>query len=193
MTKNSRLFIISGPSGAGEDTAIKGLEKYFKITRVVTTVTRGKRKGEKQGKPYYFISKKAFEKGIKRGEFAEYADVYGYLYGVTFKELKKTQKECDKNNKIGIWKIDWQGVKNVNKQLPDIVSILIEPPSIKSLEKRLIKRGQDSLPVIKKRLIAAKVWLKHKDIYDYKVLNSDGKINETIEKAAKIIRNHLTN
>lgn len=190
---NNRLFIISGPSGAGEDTVIKGLKKHFKIIRVVTTVTRGKRKVEKQGKPYYFISKEKFEKGIKNGEFAEYAYVYGYLYGVTFKELEKAQKECEKNNKIGIWKIDWQGVKTVKKQLPDIVSILIDPPSIKSLEKRLIKRGQDSLPVIQKRLLAAKVWLKHKDIYDYRVLNRDDKIDETIDKTAKIIKKHLTN
>lgn len=188
---NNRLFIISGPSGAGEDSVIRGLKKHFKITRVVTTVTREKRKGEKEGEPYYFISKKEFEKGIKKGEFAEYADVYGYLYGTTFKELKKVQKECEKSNKIEFWKIDWQGVKTVKKQHPDIISILIEPTSIKSLEKRLIKRGQDSLPVIQKRLAAAKIWLKHKDIYDYRVLNCDGKIDEAVEKAAKIIKKHL--
>lgn len=190
---NNRLFIISGPSGAGEDTAITGLKKYFKIARVVTTVTRAREKGEKQGEPYYFISKKEFEYGIKKSEFAEYANVYGNLYGATFKELEKVKKESETKNKIGIWKIDWQGVKTVKKNLPDIISIMIVPPSIKSLKKRLIKRGRDSAEDIKKRLKAAEIWLKHKNIYDYRVVNRDGKIDETVEKTAKIIKKHLTN
>jgi guanylate kinase len=189
---NNKIFIISGPSGAGEDTVINGLKKYFKLTRVVTTVTRKKTSQEKQGNPYYFISKKEFELGLKQNKFVEWADVYGSLYGTTFEELKKIQKEGEQKNKIGIWKIDWQGVKTVKIKMPNIISIMIEPPSIKSLEKRLIKRERDSVEDIEKRLKAAKIWLKHKDIYDYRVINYDGKIDEAVEKTAKIIKKHLT-
>lgn len=190
--QSNRIFIITGPSGAGEDTVINGLKKYFKIIRVITTITRKKGPGEKQGKPYYFISKKEFERKLKKNEFIEWANVYGNLYGVTFKELEKVQKESERKNKIGILKTDWQGVKTIKTKMPSILSIMIEPPSIKSLKERLIKRGRDSIEDIEKRLKAAKVWLEHKDIYDYRIINYDGKIDETVEKTAKIIRQHLT-
>jgi len=191
LINKNKIFIITGPSGAGEDSVIKGLKKNFDISWVITTVTRPMRKGESQGHPYYFISKEEFEKKLKNEEFIEYADVYGKLYGTTIAELERVQAEAETENKIGIWKIEWQGVKIIKEKLPNIVTIMIDVPSLEILKTRLIKRGKDSMPVIEKRLKDAKGWDKHPEIYDYTVVNEENKLNETIKKVAEIIKKHI--
>ena len=86
MKSGKNIFIISGPSGAGEDSVIEGLRDYLDIERFITTTTRKKRKGDVEGNPYYFISKKEFKARIKKGDFIEYAEQYnGNLYGTTKK------------------------------------------------------------------------------------------------------------
>ncbi|MDD5464669.1 MAG: guanylate kinase, partial [Candidatus Moranbacteria bacterium] len=95
----SNIFIISGPSGAGEDSIIGGLEKLFDVERVITTSTRQMRPGESQANPYYFISKDEFAKKLKSGEFAEHAEQYnGNFYGVSKEELERVKN----SGKIGI-------------------------------------------------------------------------------------------
>lgn len=184
---NPQIFIISGPSGAGEDSVISGLQKKMRFNRVITTITRPRRKGEKQGKPYYFTTVKKFKQMIKNDELIEWAIVYGDYRGCTKKEILRLQK---KRLPI-LWKIDWQGVKTVKKIMPKTISIFIAPPSYKAVEQRLIARGKDSKATIKKRAEFTKEWLKHKDIYDYMVINKEGQLDQTIEKILKIIKKHL--
>jgi len=187
-TKNkSRIFIVSGPSGAGEDSVIRGLKKKIKYNRVVSMVTRPMRQGEKQGKPYNFVSVKKFKEMIKKDELIEWAMVYGDYRGCSKKELEKLQK---KNLPI-LWKIDWQGVKTVKRKIPDSIAIFIAPPSFDTLKQRLISRGNDTLKTIKAREKFTKEWLKHKNVYDYIVVNKQKKLNETIEKVGKIIKKHI--
>lgn len=185
--KQNKIFIISGPSGAGEDSVIEELQKKLNFSRIVTTVTRKPRAGEKQGKPYYFISINEFKKLIKNNELIEWAIVYGDYRGCPKKEIERLLKK----NKPIFWKVDWQGVKIIKKLLPDAVSIFIAPPSYKILEKRLIKRGKDSMERIKYREKETKEWLKHKNIYDYIVINEEGKFNETVAKVKNIIKKEL--
>jgi guanylate kinase len=184
----TNIFIISGPSGAGEDSIIKGLKKRFPIEIIITTTTRQMRKNESQGNPYYFISKEEFEKRKEVGEFAEYAKQYnGNLYGVAKKELERVKK----SGKIGIWKIEYRGVMTVKKKYPEIVAIFINAESLDVLESRIRKRDNVSEEYIKERTEYTIEWLKHIDIYDYTVINRNGKLNEAIEGVAKIIENHL--
>src|SRR4030042_5961030 len=137
---SSNIFIISGPSGAGEDSVIEGLKKYFQIERVITTSTRLMRTGESQGRPYYFISQEEFEKKIERDELAEYAQEYNNnFYGVTKDELKRVQN----SGNIGIWKIEYKGVMTAKKKFPEIKSIYIAPPSLEILRQRILKRNPD--------------------------------------------------
>lgn len=182
----NKLFIISGPSCAGEDSVIEGLEKYFDIERVTTTTTRPMRKGEHQGNPYYFISKEKFEEKIKKSEMLEYAKEHNdEYYGVTKEEIEKAKK----SDKITIWKIGCKGVKTIKKIMPEIPAILINAPNIKTLEKRLRKRNPEaSEEYIKERLKNTKGWSEIKNIFDYEVINEDGKLDETIKKVAKIIK-----
>jgi guanylate kinase len=184
--KQPKIFVICGPSGAGEDSIIDGLEKKVKFNRVITTVTRKKRPGEKQGHPYYFISVTKFKALLKKDSFVEWAIVYDDYRGCT-------KKEIDRLLKLGqpiIWKVDWHGAKTIKKILPKSIIIFITVPSYKTLEQRLLKRGQDSLQKIKKRKQFTQQWLKQKKFYDYKVINYDGKLKESIKKVLAIIKKY---
>ena len=185
----SKIFIISGPSGAGEDSVIEGLQKHFEIERVVTSTTRPMRPGESQGKPYHFLSREEFEKKIKNNELAEWAEEYNNnLYGVTKKELERVAN----SGRIGIWKIEYKGVMSVKEKFPEIKSIYIAPPSLEVLRERIRRRNPDiSEEYIRERMDYTREWIKHEDIYDYKVVNEEGKLEETIEKVAEIIKSQL--
>lgn len=187
MNKKNRLFIISCPSGAGEDSVITGLKKCLDIEKIITTTTRKIRPNETQGKEYYFISKDKFKEGIANNEFFEYAEEdNAQFYGVKNKELERI-KNC---GKIKIWKIDYKGVITAKKLMPQIIAILILPPSIEILEKRLLKRGETK-EFIKRRMDYAKGWLKHKNIFDYQVINHENRLAETVEEVKKIILKNI--
>jgi guanylate kinase len=187
MPKNT-IFIISGPSGAGEDSIINGLEKTFPIERVVTTTTRKMRAGESEGKPYYFIPGDEFKKRLAEGRFAEHAQQYnGNLYGVSREELERVQN----SGKIGIWKIEYKGVMTVKKEYPKIVAIFINAPSLEILESRIRRRDNVTDEYINERMAYTKEWLKHTGIYDYTVINEEGRLDEAINKVAEIIKKHL--
>ena len=181
-TKNN-LFIISGPSGAGEDSIIEGLKKILPIERVITTTTREKRSNIFAEDPYYFISKEEFKKGIAENRFFEYAREYNdQFYGVTKKEIERVIN-CDK---IGIWKIEYKGVMTMKKMMPEIIAILITTESLEVLKQRILSRGA-SEKFVEERMIYTKEWLKHKDIYDYEVVNYEGKLDEAVEEVRGII------
>jgi len=184
----SNIFILSGPSGAGEDSIISGLAKYFPIERIVTTTTRAMRVGESQGDPYWFITASEFIVRRDKGEFVEWAQQYnGNLYGVTRQEIERVQN----SGKVGTWKIDYKGVIAAKKLFPEIPAIFITVPDIKVLENRIRKRDNVSEEYIQERMEYTKEWMEHTDIYDYTVMNEDGKLAEAIAQVAKIIQNHM--
>lgn len=179
----NNIFIISGPSGAGEDSVIDGLEKILPIERVITTTTRQMRPGETSGKPYYFISHKDFTELIKQKKFLEYAEEYNdNYYGVTHNEINRVKM----SGKIGLWKIEYKGVITAKKLMPEITAIFIGAP-LKILEKRIRKRDNVTEKFVQERLRYTKEWLKHLDIYDHLVENKEGKLNLTIKQVAEII------
>lgn len=188
--KQNKIFIISGPSGAGEDAIIDGLKKKIKFNQLATAVTRKMRVGEKQGNPYHFITVKKFKGMIQNKEFIEWAVVYGDYRGCPKKEMERVMRL----DKPIIWKADWQGVKTAKKIFSDLtVAIYIDIPSYQILEKRLIRRGWDSIQTIKNRKKFTLAWFKHKGIYDYVVTNYEGKLNQTIDQVKKIIEKETTN
>lgn len=187
--ETKKIFIISGPSGAGEDSVIKGLEKIMPIEYIVTTTTRPMRPGEVDGKSYYFISREKFKKGIEDGNFIEWAQHYNdNFYGVTRDEISRVAR----SGKIGIWKIDYKGVESVKKMYPDIVAIFLISP-LEIMAERIRRRDGVAEEYVQERMEYTKEWLKHTDIYDYTVTNEEGKLTETIAKVANIIRNNVEN
>lgn len=183
------IFILSGPSGAGEDSVINGLKKTLPIERVITTTSRAMREGDSQGSPYYFISPEEFEQKITAGHFIEYAREYNnQLYGVTREELERVA-QLGKTGKIGIWKIEWQGVITAKKLFPGIIAILISAP-LEVLEARIRRRDNPDEAHLKERMEYSREWLTHTDIYDYRIENQEGKLEETIAEAKRIIEQH---
>jgi len=182
----SNIFIISGPSGAGEDSVIKKLKDFINFDKVVTTTTRAMRPEDKEGVSYYFVTKEEFERGIEENKFFEYAlEDNGNYYGGTYAELERVKKS---NNPV-IWKVEYQGVIAGKKILPEAKSIFIYIP-FEMIEKRLKARGE-SEKVINSRLSYAKGWYENEEIFDYKVLNEEGKLDETVKKVAEIIKSNL--
>lgn len=180
---NGNIVIISGPSGAGEDSIIDGLSQYMPIERIITTSTRDMREGESQGDPYYFISHEEFAQGIEDGKFFEYAQQYNdNYYGVTFEEIERVKAA----EGVGIWKIDYKGVIQAKELMPEIKTIFITAP-LDILEKRIRSRDGVSDEFVAERMAYTKEWLEHADIYDYQVENEEGKLDNTIEKVRDII------
>ena len=186
----SNIFIISGPSGAGEDSVIEGLKKTLSIEKIVTSTTRKIRPGEVHGLNYYYISKEEFEKKIANNELAEWAKEYNdNLYGVTKKELERVEN----SGKIGIWKIEYKGVISAKTNFPQIKSIYIAPPSLEILRQRIIRRDpQVTEKYLNERMTYTRKWMENEGIYDYKVINEEGKLEETIEKVTDIIKKELS-
>lgn len=180
-----KIFVVSGPSGAGKDAVITKLaQNNLRFYTIKTTTTRAMREGEGEGKPYYFISKKEFKKKIAVGEMVEWAIVYNNYYGSSKEEIDRALRE----NEIVIWKVDPQGARKIKELMPEVVTIFVIPPSFEMLEDRLRGRGQDSDEVINRRLKAARRELAHLLDWDYVVLNEEDLLDETAEKVLDIIR-----
>ena len=166
------LFIISAPSGAGKSSLIRAYlaQKNHHPAKVsISHTTRKPRPGEQQGEHYYFVDNQKFESLIKQNAFVEYAHVFDHYYGTSKAEIEQSLLQG-----INVFlDIDWQGAEQVRQQMPESRSIFILPPSLKELENRLIKRGQDDAQVISKRMHKAQSEISHFNEYDYVIINDD--------------------
>lgn len=181
------VFIISGAAGSGKDSVIDGLRSRLPIERIITSTTRVMRPMETEGNPYYFLSRADFEHHIAAGNFVEYStNENGELYGVTKSELDRIGSK----DTIAIWRVDWKGVIAIKKLYPEIPAIYIAAP-IEVLESRLRARDKEKdESYFQERMDYTREWLNHLDIYDYQVENEEGKLEQTIEQVAHIIRKH---
>ena len=145
MIKNNRrgvILVISSPSGAGKTTICKNIiEKVDNVSLSISVTTRKKRKGEIEGKDYFFKNNEEFLLMVNNNEFIESAKVFGNFYGTLKAEvLQKIENGIDV-----LVDIDWQGTRQIEKHLlEDIVKIFILPPSIKELEYRLGNRASEN-------------------------------------------------
>ena len=179
------LFIITAASGAGKTSLVKALVSENPNIKVsISFTTRNPRVGERDGKDYFFLDETDFKKMVENNEFLEMAKCHGSLYGTSKLTVKET---LDKGKDI-ILEIDYQGAFNVKKLFPESISIFIIPPSIKALEDRLHKRGQDSEKDIKLRVAAARNEMSHLGKFDYVTIND--KFEKALFELKKIINFH---
>ena len=163
------LFTILGPSGVGKSTITKLLVDRLPDTKLsISYTTRERRPQEKDG-DYFWINRQEFEAKIKKGEFLEWAEVYGNLYGTS---KLKLEQELEAGNNV-VLEIDWQGARNVKQLMPQSVAIALFPPSLKSLEERLRLRSRDSAEEMHKRLSDAKRDMRESLDSDYLLINQD--------------------
>lgn len=164
------VLIVSGPSGSGKSTLVRKLLELPGTMLSISATTRPPRKGENDGQWYHFVSEEDFQRMADRGEFLEFARVFGrHSYGTPRKWLEEARaRKLDL-----VLEIDVQGAEQVKRKLPDAVGIFILPPSRQELEKRIRARGQDSDDEIRTRLDRARLELQHYSDYDYVVVNDD--------------------
>ncbi|HKN24978.1 MAG TPA: guanylate kinase [Candidatus Acidoferrum sp.] len=165
------ILIVSGPSGSGKSTLVQKILELPGTMPSVSCTTRVRRATEASGKCYDFVTEAEFDAMVKRGDFLEYAQVFGkYSYGTP----KKWLEESRRSGKDLVLEIDVQGAQQVKQKLPESVAIFILPPSREEVERRLRSRGQDADEEITRRLAKA-----HDEIvasekfYDFCVVNDD--------------------
>ena len=179
------LVIVSAPSGGGKDTVIERLVKKLGDAVVyVTATSRKPRRGEVNGKNYFFYSPEKFKEEIEAGNFLEWSMVHGEFKGVRSDVLGDTLHD----HQIVIVSVDPQGMRKIKSQLPEALTIFIMPPSVGSLKKRLTERGTETPEQREVRLRNAEIEMAAAPQYDYVVVNEDGKIDETVHQIAEIIQ-----
>lgn len=183
-----KVIVITAPSGAGKTTIVQHLlSKYDFLDFSVSATNRKKRKGEKDGVDYYFMSTSVFKNKVKRGEFLEWEEVYpGKFYGTLLSEVEKAWAA----KKHIIFDIEVKGAGNIKKKYPQrSMAIFIRPPSIKSLEDRLTNRKTETKQSLEKRLDRAKMEMKYEKKFD-KVLVND-LLEVALEEAEEMIENFI--
>ena len=176
------LIVVSSPSGGGKGTLIdRVLQTVPGVSYSVSFTTRPPRPGEQNGREYFFVSEPTFREMITRGEFLEWADVYGHLYGTSHKQV---EADRDSGRDI-ILEIDVQGAESIRRLVPDAVTIFILPPSFELLSNRLVARATDSAADLERRLHGAPGEVEQYRHFQYVILNDD--INRASAQLASVI------
>jgi guanylate kinase len=162
------MVIISAPSGSGKSTLVRRLIASLPdLAFSVSYTTRPRRTGEKEGRDYFFVTRKRFERMIAAGDFIEWAEVFGHLYGTSKAQIEKALKA----GRDVLLDIDVQGHQQVKQRLPEALSVFVMPPSFQELKRRLTHRHSDAPQVIERRLATARQEIAHWPEYDHLVVN----------------------
>jgi guanylate kinase len=176
------LIIVSAPSGAGKTTLVAGaLGRDNRARPSISFTSRHPRAGEKQGVHYHFVSRAEFEAMIANGDFLEWAEVHGNLYGTS----RRAVEEVRSSGSDVILTIDIQGAAQARQLFPDAVSVFIMPPSLDALAERLESRGTDTAHDRRLRLESALHEMEQYVNFDYVVINDD--LNRAINELGAII------
>ncbi|HTY82225.1 MAG TPA: guanylate kinase [Dehalococcoidales bacterium] len=178
------LIVLSGLSGVGKDSVLSALKKAdFPVFIAVTATTRAKRPGEKEGVDYYFVSPEKFQEMKEKGELLEFATVYDHNYGPPAEPVRQALKK----GQDVILRIDVQGAQTIKKKVPQAVLIFMVTTNLEELEQRLKKRKTETVEQLELRLKTALSELDKLSIFDYIVVNREGKIDQTIADIRAII------
>uniref|UniRef100_C6E2G5 Guanylate kinase n=1 Tax=Geobacter sp. (strain M21) TaxID=443144 RepID=C6E2G5_GEOSM len=182
MKRDGVLYVISAPSGAGKTSLCKEIIDIFpNLRHSVSHTTRPPRTGEVHGRDYFFVGKEEFNRMVEAGEFAEWAEVHGNLYGTSLSTLKESRTDGIDL----ILDIDCQGARQLKGRFEGGVYIFVLPPNIEELRRRLDHRSSDSPEVIERRINNAAGEIKEARWYDYIIVND--RFSEAVEQLKSVL------
>ncbi len=169
MDYPGNLFVVAAPSGAGKSSLVKSLlELDQHLVVSISHTTRVPRGQEQQDREYHFIDELAFRAMVQHGDFFEWAEVHGHLYGTS----RAAIEERIKGGQDVVLEIDWQGALQIKRLFPNAVLIFILPPSWNELLQRLQRRGEDRPEVISQRMANARIEVAQARHFDFVIINS---------------------
>jgi guanylate kinase len=180
------VFVITGPSGVGKGTLIRGLlERVPGLELSVSATTRPPRPGERDGVDYHFLSGAEFDRRVANGEFVEHARYSGHQYGTLRSELERRMAEA-----AGVvLEIEVQGARQIRAAMPEAVQVFIAPPSVEALRARLVGRGTDAPADVEARLSTALEELEAEREFEYVVVND--RLEQATEELAEVVQREL--
>jgi guanylate kinase len=177
------VFVITGPSGVGKGTLIRGLlERVPDLELSVSATTRAPRPGEQHGVDYHFLTQEEFGRRVAAGEFVEHASYSGNRYGTLRSELERRLR----SGAGVVLEIEVQGARQVRHAMPDAVAVFIAPPSREALRARLVGRGTDSAEQVDARLSTAERELEAQPEFGHVVVND--RLEEATDALVSIVR-----
>jgi guanylate kinase len=180
------IFVITGPSGVGKGTLIRGLlERIPELELSTSATTRKPRPGEEDGVDYHFLTPEQFGERVAAGEFVEHARYSGNLYGTLRSELERRARE---DNPV-VLEIEVQGARQVREAIPESVAVFIAPPSLDALRVRLVGRGTDTPQEVEERLRTAERELAAQPEFGYVVVND--RLEQATDELEGIVRRGL--
>ncbi len=169
METPGNLFCVAAPSGAGKSSLVKALlELDSRLDVSVSHTTRAPRGQEQDGREYWFVDEPSFRAMIERGEFFEWAQVHGHLYGTSRKAI---EARLERGEDV-VLEIDWQGALQIKQLFPHAVLIFVLPPSWDELRQRLTRRGEDRPEVIETRMVNARQEVAQARHFDFVIINA---------------------
>jgi guanylate kinase len=178
----ARVFVITGPSGVGKGTLIRGLmERLPQLELSVSATTRGPRPGEEDGIDYHFLTREQFDQRVAEGDFVEHADYAGRSYGTLRSELEERLRA----GVPVVLEIEVQGARQVRQAMPEAVQVFIAPPSLQALRTRLVGRGTDDQTEVERRLRVAEEELLAQPEFAHVVVND--RLDEALERLVEVV------
>ncbi len=185
VAEHSLFIVLSGPSGAGKDTLLRGLlARDDRVHGVVTAKTRPRRPGEEEGVHHLFLSESKFEALVEAGEFLEYAEVYGHRSGV----LRTPVRQALARGETVVARTDLQGARSLRRSVSGALLIFVTVPDLATLERRLRTRGDVSEDDIQHRLSHAQSEMAAAAEFDYVVVNREGAEAAAIDEVLAILK-----
>jgi len=180
------VFVITGPSGVGKGTLIRGLlERVPELELSVSATTRKPRPGERDAVDYHFLTPEQFDAHVAAGDFLEHATYSGNRYGTLRSEV---QKRIDAGRPV-VLEIETQGARQIREAMPESVAVFIAPPSLRALRTRLIGRGTDTPEQVENRMRTAERELEAQSEFSHVVVND--RLEDATEELARIVRGEL--